>query len=120
MENTDLNVPLNCGQRLIPSCIDEISVSDPERPFVLTPKSADPANGFNTTTFRAFAGAVNSCSMWIERELGKSTDFETLFYSGAQDLLYPIFLLAAVKTGHKVDIHSMFITGSERPLTDFL
>ncbi len=110
MESFDIDIPLSCGQRLVPSCIDEIACSDPARPFVSIPNSADPVTGFNTVTFSVFAGAVNSCSWWIEKELGKSSCFETLFYAGPQDLLYPIFLLAAVKTGHKVSIDIIIIT----------
>ena len=110
MEKFDIDIPLNSGQRLVPSCIDDIACSDPARPCVSVPNSADPATGFNTVTFGVFAGAVNSCSLWVEKEIGKSSNFETLFYAGAQDLLYPIFLIAALKTGHKVSINMMTIT----------
>ena len=92
------------GQRLIPTLIDDIASSDPERPFVSIPKSTDPREGFVDVSFHAFAGAVNRCALWMEEEIGTSSEFETLFYYGTQDLLYPIILLAAVKTGHKVSI----------------
>ena len=90
------------GRRLLPSLIDEIAQSSPEAPFVAISRSLDVHNGFRDVSYRELARAINKFSWWIERNIGKSQTFETLGYLGPLDLRYPLLILAAVKTGHKV------------------
>jgi hypothetical protein len=94
--------PVDCGRRLIPKLIDEIACSDPQRPFVSVPRSSDVQEGYEDISYSEFAKAVNRCSWWIEKELGRDEESQTLFYIGPLDLRYLVVLLAAAKTGHIV------------------
>ncbi|KAH9983958.1 hypothetical protein F4779DRAFT_612381, partial [Xylariaceae sp. FL0662B] len=91
------------GERLLPSLVDEIALSDPCRIFfsVLT-KTNDPADGFLDITAKTFAQAVNRCSWYIEKNLGRGRNFPTLTYLGPQDVVYGILVLACIKTGYKL------------------
>lgn len=92
-----------CGRRLLPVLIDEIAKASPEKPFISIARTSDPQDGFQDIGFGTFARAIDRCSWWIEDNLGRSTDFETLFtYLPAQDLRHAILVLAAIKTGYKV------------------
>lgn len=102
MENGIPQPPPQCGRRLLPVLIDEIASSSATRPFVAIPKASDPKDGFIDINYFTFARAINKCAWWIEKELGRGQLFETIAYIGPLDLLYPILIFAAVKTGYKV------------------
>ncbi len=102
MDLSNLQPPQHCGQRLLPVLIDDIARTDPHRVFAAIPKSANPKDGYEDITYHNFSTAINRCSWWIEKEIGKGSDFETVAYIGPLDLLYHIFTFAAIKTGHKV------------------
>ena len=96
------NNPQNCGYRLIPKLVDEIAQTDPQRPFISVPRSARVEDGFVDITYRQFAAAINRCCWWLDRQLGCSKTFDTLFYFGPLDYRHFIVVLAAAKTGHVV------------------
>ena len=62
--------------------------------------------GYEDISYSAFAKAVDRCSWWIQKELGRDVKSKTLFYIGPLDLRYLIVLLAAAKTGHIVNLLS--------------
>ena len=96
------------GRRLLPSLIDEIAATDPERIYLSLPKTAEPQEGYEDINFRSFAKAINRCSWWIEDHVGKAQQgFPTIAYIGPQDPRYLILILACVKTGYKVSCNSM-------------
>ncbi|KAK3945721.1 hypothetical protein QBC46DRAFT_371464 [Diplogelasinospora grovesii] len=101
-----LPLPTNAGQRLLPSLVDEIAASDPERVFFSVAKTKNPADGFQDITAKAFARAVNRCAWYIEQSLGRGKDFPTLTYMGPQDLVYAILIPACIKTGYKLLLNS--------------
>lgn len=86
----------------MPALIDEIASTSPMRLFVAIPKPPHPRDGFIDISYFTFARAINKCAWWIEKELGRGQLFETIAYIGPLDLLYPILIFAAVKTGYKV------------------
>ena len=102
MADSIMQPPPQCGRRLLPVLVDEIAHVSPGRPFVAIPRSPDPKDGFLDISYHSFAEAINKCAWWIEKELGRGHLFETITYMGPLDLLYPILIFAAVKTGHKV------------------
>ena len=53
------------------------------------------------------ARAVNRAAHWMEKTLGRGSDFETLAYTGPNDARYMIFVLAAVKTGYRLLLPSL-------------
>lgn len=102
MQTTISEVPPDCGRRLLPTLIDDIARSNPDRPFASLPKTTDPRDGFIDINFRTIATAINRCAWWIETEFGRSLDFESLAYMGPSDLRSAILIIAAIKTGYKV------------------
>ena len=107
------DLPADCGRRLIPAIVDQIASSDPQKPFISIPRSLNLQDGFADISYKAFADAVNKCSWWLEKELGRSKTLAPIFYIGPLDLRYLIVLLAAVKTGHvvSVDTSTFFVLG---------
>lgn len=88
------------GQRLLPTLIDEIARTDPDREFAIIPKTARPGVGYIEISFLRFARAIDACSWWLEVELGTDTARQTIAYYGPLDLMYHIVTLAALKVGH--------------------
>ena len=105
------------GRRIIPKTIDDIASSDPQRTFIAVCKSSRIEDGFVNISYSVFARAVNRCSWWIERELGRSKTSKRLLYFGPLDYRYYIVLLAATKTGHVVSLLSIvsFDTYADQP-----
>ena len=90
------------GSRLLPQVVDQLSRTDPIRVYATFPLSSDLSRGFRDVTMLEIARVVNKLAWWIERNLGRSTVFETVAYIGPSDLRYAIVFLAAVKCGFKV------------------
>lgn len=90
------------GQRLLPNLIDDIARSSPERVFAVVAKDADPKDGLEDITYSTLSRAINRCAWWLEGVLGSNDAFRTITYMGPLDLLYPVLMLAATKTGYKV------------------
>lgn len=87
----------------VPCTIDRIAMQTPGKAFISIPlDDNDVQKGYRDLSFGVFARAVNRCSWWLLQELGQSQSFETLSYSGPQDVRYHILLLASIKTGHNV------------------
>ena len=90
------------GRRLIPSLIDELAISAPQRTYCHLPWTTGIEDGFRAISYECLSNAINACSWWIVEQIGKSKDFTTLAYLGPSDLRNIIMILAAIKTGHKV------------------
>ncbi|RAL07159.1 thioester reductase domain-containing protein [Aspergillus homomorphus CBS 101889] len=99
-ENPKIEVPPNCGRRLMPAVLDEVAENDPQRVFVSVPKSANLADGFQDITYGTFARVVNKCAWWIREQLGEDSIPKTMLYMGPLDVRYLIIILAAAKAGH--------------------
>ena len=95
-------VPSDLGQRLLPTLVDQLSVSDPDRVFLSYQSGPRPKDGYRDFTYKQFATAVNRYSWWLDENLGRSDRFRTLTYFGSRDLRSMVVMYAAVKTGHKV------------------
>ena len=103
MKAPRFEVPRDCGRRLLPVVVDEIAEKEPRKTFISMGRSADPKDKFKDITFQAFARAINRCAWWIEENLGRGSDFQTLFtYLDPQDIRHAILVFAAIKTGYKV------------------
>lgn len=70
------------GRRLIPTLVDEMAVSTPDHVYASIPRNGDFSGGFDDVTSRTLARAVNKTAFWIEENLGKGVDFETIAYLG--------------------------------------
>jgi len=94
------NIPY--GKRLIPTLIEEIAQTDPQRVCFSFPLSSELSQGFRDVNFKSFANAINKTAHFIQQEIGRSSMFETIMYIGFPDLRHYIALVALMKTGHKV------------------
>lgn len=100
------DTPPNCGRRLIPSTIDDIAGLNPSKVFGSLPISNTILEaGFKDLTFSQIANAINGVAWWLEKEIGRSDNFETLAYLAPNDFRFPILAVAAVKAGYKVSFH---------------
>ena len=102
MNTTTPPVLSDLGQRLLPTLVDQLSASDPDRVFLSYQSGPSPKDGYHDFTYKQFAAAVNRYSWWLDKNLGRSDSFRTLTYFGSRDLRSTVVMCAAVKTGHKV------------------
>ncbi|KAH9866909.1 hypothetical protein IAQ61_007498 [Plenodomus lingam] len=89
------------GRRLVPNIIDDNARNQPNRACFSIPKCDALEHGFRDITWRMYANAINKTAYFIEREIGRSTSFETVMYLGFPDIRCFIILVALIKTGHK-------------------
>ncbi|KAJ9237119.1 putative nonribosomal peptide synthetase [Paecilomyces variotii] len=89
------------GRRLLATAIDDAAQREPDRKVFVIPKGTQVSDGFRDFTMGELAQAINYTSWWIEKNIGRSSHFETLAYIAANDIRYLIFLVACNKTGYK-------------------
>ena len=107
------------GRRLLTNLIEEIASTTPQRIFVSVQGPDPSTTAFEDITYHAFANAINKCSWWLENKLRGSVCTRTVAYIGPQDLLYPILVIACIKTGYKVSCplakdHPVLFRGKDR------
>lgn len=90
------------GERFLHSVFDEISTTDPDRLYASIPIAMDVAQGFTDLTFKDIAHCVDTLACSLDKEIGCSSQEETLAYLGLPDLRNVIVFLAVVKCGYKV------------------
>lgn len=95
-------------QTLLPSLIDRLAVSEPDKLFCAYAESASTADELHQVTYKAFANAVNACAWWLRDSLGEGVDFETIAYLGPSDIQPAILTLAAAKVKRKVNCSLSF------------
>ncbi|TVY13347.1 Non-canonical non-ribosomal peptide synthetase FUB8 [Lachnellula arida] len=88
------------GQRILPKHVDELAAATPNRVLGMIARSSDISKGFIELSTTQLANAVNYTSWWIEDQIGKSSNFETIAYLGATDFRFWAIELAAIKTGY--------------------
>ena len=90
------------GSRFMPTVVDEIAKDQPDLEYAYIPLTSNVRDGFKPVTFAEIANATNSLVSWIETNIGRSLNFETIAYISSSDLRYVVAFLAAVKCGYKV------------------
>ncbi|RDL38882.1 Uncharacterized protein BP5553_03222 [Venustampulla echinocandica] len=85
-----------------PTMIDERAVEHPDKVFAIIPRTETIHDGYRDFTYGELSKAVNLMSWWIDRELGKSTSFETIAYMGIPDIRYAFLFAAALKTRRRI------------------
>jgi len=89
----------NC---LLTTRVDELAVSEPDAEYAEYPISPSTyAEGFKVVTFSQLSNAINGAAYWLEENIGKGNNFETLTHTGPNDLRYLILILDALKAGYK-------------------
>ncbi|KAK2762490.1 amp dependent ligase [Colletotrichum kahawae] len=96
-------------QRLITQALADALAENPDRTWVSYAISNNIVqDGFRNITIRQLATAVDRLAWYIDSNIGKSSDFETVLYYGLADVRYIITLIAGIKTGHSVLFCSHF------------
>ncbi len=90
--------PVTYGSRLLPCVLDEWGRDEPDRLYVLVPRSPNVAKGFVGVTMRQMTHAVDVTAWWLIETFGSGNGPRTLAYVGPSDSRYPVLLLAAIKT----------------------
>lgn len=85
-----------------PILVDQRASDTPDRPFAIVPKTANIDDGYREYKYSELSQAVNKMSWWLDQELGKSVNLETIAYMGPPDLRYSFLYLGALKTRRNV------------------
>jgi hypothetical protein len=91
-------------RRFLPLLVDELAQTNPYHVWASLPLSFDPENGFRDISMCQLANGVNRLAWFMDVRLSfrRTEKFPTILYAGAPDIRHLITLLAAMKTGHKV------------------
>ncbi|KAF2016134.1 acetyl-CoA synthetase-like protein [Aaosphaeria arxii CBS 175.79] len=90
--------------RLMVQVIEEKAQWQGNETFMRYPTPDWQEEGFRTITWSQFADAVNKMAYWLDNQLGKSRDQDTIAYLGPSDPRYSIMIPAAIKTSRKLFI----------------
>ncbi|KAJ9664384.1 hypothetical protein H2198_000313 [Neophaeococcomyces mojaviensis] len=90
------------GERLLTTVVDELAVEEPYKIFASVPKTLTVEDGFQDVTYQQLAKAINRAAWWLKTNIDKRHEFETIGYTGPNDLRYCFFTLGAVKAGFKL------------------
>ncbi|RYP65180.1 hypothetical protein DL770_009058 [Monosporascus sp. CRB-9-2] len=90
------------GRRLMPSVLDELAKTNPNKLYGAIPNTADVTEGFRDITVADIARCANFMASWILERFGRSESFETLTYIGIEDFRGVALFHAAVKCGYKL------------------
>ena len=88
--------------RLIPTAIDELARTQPEKVFASIPITTNIADGFQDITYLTYADAIDRALLWLSECLGEACHGESIGYLAPSDLRYAILTVAAAKLGCKV------------------
>jgi acyl-coenzyme A synthetase/AMP-(fatty) acid ligase len=58
--------------------------------------------GYRIISCSQYAKAIDKIAYWLDEQLGKAAQVDTIAYSGPNDPRYAIMMPAAIKTGRKV------------------
>ncbi|PHH60603.1 hypothetical protein CDD81_1430 [Ophiocordyceps australis] len=91
------------GQRVVVNVVDETAATEPNRPFIYTPRGTTPEEGWKPVSFSELANAVNAMAWVIADKIKANSNepFPTLAYIGPDDIRYVIMMLACIKAGCK-------------------
>ena len=101
------NFTNNFGRRLLPSVLDQVAATHPNRLYASIPVADQISQGYQDITFQQIKNAVDHLAWSISETHGQSKDFTTICYIGEPDLRTAVVFLAAVKCGYKVRGASM-------------
>ncbi|KAM5472506.1 putative secondary metabolism biosynthetic enzyme [Microsporum audouinii] len=92
--------PYPSEMRSLTTEIDRLAASRPEGLFAKIPVSSDAEIAWHNITWLQLAKYVSTMSHWIEAHLGPAMENEPVAYMAINDIRYPVFILAAIKTGY--------------------
>lgn len=89
--------PINI-RKPYPLMVQDRAKDTPDRTFAIIPKTDSIEDGYMNLTYSQLDRAVNKMSWWLETQLGKSKNFDTIAYMGTSDHRYTFLYLAVMKT----------------------
>lgn len=90
------------GRRSLDIALEDRVATTPERLFAKVVCSFSPLK-IKTVSYSQLSNAISQAAWLIQASLGHvAPSQQTLWYTGASDLRYLVFALAASRTGHKV------------------
>jgi long-subunit acyl-CoA synthetase (AMP-forming) len=90
--------------QLIVHAIEEKAQWIPNHTYVRYALEDWEQNGYQTMTWKQYANAIDKMAFWLDEQLGKAVDCETVAYFGPNDPRYAILVPAIIKNGRKVSI----------------
>ena len=92
----------NNSSKLLVDIIEEKAKWLAGHTFMRYPTENWETQGYKTLTWSQYANAIDKAAYWIDEQLGKSTNNDTIAYLGPNDPRYSIMLPAMVKTNRNV------------------
>jgi acyl-CoA synthetase (AMP-forming)/AMP-acid ligase II len=102
------------GSRTLLEALTAKAYIYPSETYAHIPNGSTVEEGFRAVTYEQILHAVDATAFWLEDQLGKSTDFETLLYVGVSDLRYVLIFFAAQKCGYKVSTMPLQISRTSK------
>ncbi|KAI0436490.1 hypothetical protein F4803DRAFT_556958 [Xylaria telfairii] len=95
--------PVVSRKQLMPHIVDGMAATRPQAVYAEYPRNPDTyADGFAKLTYAGLANVVNGLAWWLEDNLGRGSNFETLVYFGPNDFRQNALVLAGCKAGYKL------------------
>jgi acyl-coenzyme A synthetase/AMP-(fatty) acid ligase len=88
--------------KLLVTAIEEKAKWMPNDTYMRYPRKDWETVGYRTISCMQYARAIDKVAYWLDELLGKTTQSDTIAYSGPNDPRYAIMMPAAIKTGRKV------------------
>ncbi|ROW06826.1 hypothetical protein VMCG_04095 [Cytospora schulzeri] len=89
------------GEKLFVKLIDEKARLTPNHTFVRYPGEDWETKGFSTITWRQYVNGINKVAHWLDEQLGKSENNDTVAYMGPNDVRYAFVWPALNKSYRK-------------------
>lgn len=88
--------------RLLVHVIEEKARQIPNHTYLRFAPADWEKTGYETITWSQYADAIDKVAFWLDQQLGKAKDLDTVAYLGPNDPRYGILVPACIKTGRKV------------------
>lgn len=76
------------AEKLLVKIIEEKAKWTPDHTFVRFPGEGWETKGYSTITWRQYANGINKVAHWLDEQLGKSENNDTVAYMGPNDVRY--------------------------------
>jgi acyl-coenzyme A synthetase/AMP-(fatty) acid ligase len=88
--------------KLLITAIEDKAKWTPNDTYIRYPGKDWETEGYRTISCSQYARAIDKAAYWLDEQLGKATQADTIAYSGPSDPRYAIIMPAAIKTGRKL------------------
>ena len=78
----------------------------PNETYLRYPTANWEVDGYRSFTYGQYGDSINKVAHWLDAQLGKATENDTVAYLGPNDLRYAVLWPALIKTGRKLYVRS--------------